>query len=212
MFWIFLIVFLVWASWRLFLGYPRARSNLRVLAPREAAFLDAAAQALFPPGSEISLSGREADLPAYVDRWLTAVPGRQRILIRLLILLVEQATIFFPAPGFGFRRFSSLRAQQQEAVLEAWKSSRLAPRRLVFTALRAVLTMGYLGNPEVLGHLGLAPYAIESPILPADLLYPRVGQHPSSIAWTEQDLTPPSSGVPLALDGPRHPDYVKEAS
>ena len=208
MFGYFLIAFFLWAGYRLFLGYPRSHEGLRVLAPREAVFLDAAAEALFPPGSDLPLSGGQADLPGYVDRWLVAVPSRQRVLIRLLIMLVEQATLFFPAPGWGVRRFSSLRPDQREAVLEAWQSSSLAPRRLVFTALRAVITMGYLGHPKVLAHVGLAPYAIESPVLPADLLYPRVGEHPSTIPYTEADLTPPSSGVPLAIDGPRHPDYV----
>lgn len=211
MFWILFIGFLGWAGYRLFLGYPGARADLRVLAAREAAFLDAAAEAMFPPGHEIPLSGREADLPGYVDRWLRVVPPRQRTLIRLLILLVEQATLFFPAPDFGFRRFSALSLDQREAALRGWGSSRMAPRRLVFTALRAVLTMGYLGHPVVLRHMGLAPYAIESPVLPADLLYPRIGQHPSTIQWTEKDLTPPSPGIPLDLDGPLHPDYAEDA-
>ncbi|MFP8875268.1 MAG: hypothetical protein VCB42_12270 [Myxococcota bacterium] len=212
MVWLLFIAFLLWAGYRLFLGYPRPRGDLRVLAAREAAFLDAAAEAMFPPGSDIPLSGRGADLPGYVDRWLQVVPARQRVLIRLLVLLVEQATLFFPAPRLGFRRFSALGRKQQAAALRAWGSSRLAPRRLVFTALRAILTMGYLGHPVVLRHVGLAPYAIESPVLPADLLYPRVGQHPATIPWTERDLTPPSSGVPLDLDGPLHPDFAEDAS
>ena len=211
MLWLLFIAFLLWASYRLFLGYPRPRGELRVLAAREAAFLDAAAEAMFPPGSDIPLSGRGADLPGYVDRWLQVVPPRQRLLIRLLMMLIEQATLFFPAPGWGFRRFSALNREQQEAALRAWGSSGLAMRRLVFTAVRAVLTMGYLGHPVVLRHVGLAPYAIESPVLPADLLYPRIGQHPATIPWTEGDLTPPSSGVPLDLDGPLHPDYAEDA-
>ena len=78
--WIFLIVFLAWAARRLFGGYSAPDSSLRVLAAREVAFLDAAAEAMFPAGSEIPLSGRQANLPGYVDGWLVLLPGRQRLL------------------------------------------------------------------------------------------------------------------------------------
>ena len=210
--WILLAIFFAWAVRRLFFGYSEPDRNMRVLAPREVAFLDAAAGAMFPAGSEIPLSGREANLPGYVDGWLVLLPGRQRLLIRALILLVEQATLFFPAPGPSFRRFSSLDPGSREACLRAWSSSRLGVRRLVFTALRAVLTMGYLGHPEVLRHVGLGPYAIATPVLPADLMYPRAGCHPSTNPLTPADLTPPSDGTPLALDGPLHPDYAGEGS
>lgn len=207
--WILFAAFVSWAGYRLFGGYPRPIARLRVLAAREAAFLDAAAEAMFPPGSDIPLSGREANLPVYVDGWLQLVPARQRWLMRALLLLVEQATLFFPAPGPNFRRFSALSSVQREAVLRGWGASRMGLRRLVFTSLRAVLTMGYLGHPVVLRHVGLAPYAIDSPVLPADLLYPRAGQHPRSNPLGPADLSPPSDGTPLALDGPLHPDYAE---
>ena len=209
--WIFFVAFSVWAVSRLFWGYPDPGRAMSVLVPREVAFLDAAAEAMFPGGSEIPLSGRQADLPGYVDGWLILLPLRQRVLIRALLLLVEQATLFFPAPGPSFRRFSALGKKQQESCLRAWGTSRLGPRRLVFTALRAVLTMGYLGHPVVLRHVGLAPYAIETPVLRADLLYPRAGCHPSTNPWTAADLGPPSDGTPLDLEGALHPDYAKGA-
>ena len=73
-----------------------------------------------------------------------------------------------------------------------------------------MLTMGYFSHPAVLRTLQLAPYAIESPVCEADLLYPRVGQPRESIAWGPEDLAPaPERGVPLALDGPLHPDYAE---
>lgn len=209
--WTVFVAFVFWAGYRLFFGYPRPVVPLSVLAAREAAFLDAAAEALFPAGSEIPLSGREANLPGYVDGWLQLVPARQRLLIRALLLLVEQSTLFFPPPGPGLRRFSALSLAQREAALRGWGASRLGLRRLVFTSLRALLTMGYLGHPVVLRHLDLAPYAIETPVLAADLLYPRAGQHPRSNSLGPSDLTPPSEGRPLALDGPLHPDYAESS-
>jgi hypothetical protein len=131
--------------------------------------------------------------------------------MRLLFCLLEQATLVFPAPGRGGRRrFSSLDPAQREAVLEGWQRSRLFPRRLVFTSLRAILTMGYFAHPAVLRGLGLAPYRVEPPVAEADLLYPPIGAPPAAIRFTRADLTPPSDGTPLR-GAPLHPDYAGES-
>lgn len=205
------LVLLGYAVWRLFLGYPRQRGPFEHLMPWEAAFLDAAAEAMFPAGGAIALSGIDANLPRYVDRYFEVLHGAKRTQVRLLLLFVEQSTIFFPARGRGgFARFSSLSLEQREGVLRAWSGSRLFLRRLVFTALRAVLTMGYLGHPTALRQLRLAPYDIPTPVVEADLLYPRIGEHPDTIRLTRDDLTPGSDGTPIDLDGPLHPDYAEK--
>lgn len=205
--WTLIAVFAAWAGWRLFGGYPAPEASLEVLAPREAAFLDAAAEAMFPAAGVLPISGREAELPRYVDRWLVLLPPRQKFLIRALLFLVEHATLFFPAPGPSLRRFSKLEPAGREACLRDWGESGLGLRRLVFTSLRAVLTMGYLGHPAVLRHVHLAPFEIETPIGPSEWLYPRAGHHPSSIEYSEADRTPPSDGTPLDLRGPLHSAY-----
>lgn len=209
--WGLLIVLLGYAAWRLFGGYPRGAQPCEVLAPREVVFLTAAAEAIFPPGGAIPASGGEAGIPRYVDRYLAANPTRMRRLMRMLFLLVEQATFFLPAPGRGGRRrFSALTVEQRVAALRGWQRSRWFPRRLVFTTLRAILTMGYLSHPPVLRQLGLAPLAVEPPIVEADLLYPPVGMGPEAIRFDESDLTAPSAGIPLDPDGPLHPAYAEE--
>lgn len=203
-----LALFSAYAFTRLFVGYPRPRSSLRLLAAREAAFLDAAAEATFPAGGAVPLSGREADLPAYVDSFLLSLPSHLRLQVRAMLMLFEQATIFFPASGrWGRRRFSSLSPEQQVASLKGWSESRLFPRRLAFTALRAVLTMGYLGHPVAARFVRLAPLEFPSPVCEADLLYPRIGEHPDTIRLTEADLWE-SDGTPLDIDGPVHPSYA----
>jgi len=191
---------------RLFAGY-RGPAGAH-LAPRELATVTAAADAFFPPGGSIPQSGSEAGVPAYLDRYVGAIPRRVGLLIRALLLLVEHATLAFPGPGpGGRRRFSSLDARQRAAVLEGWRSSRLFPRRLVFTSLRALVTLGYFADPAVLRRLELAPYALSTPVCPADLLYPPVGRPRSAIRYGPDDLTPPSDGTPIDLQGPLHPDY-----
>ena len=165
---------------------------------------------MFPAGGAVPLAGVDADLPAYADGFVRALPRHLRLQVRAMFMLFERATIFLPAPGRGGRRrFSALSAEQRIAVLDAWSQSSLFARRLAFTALRAVLTMGYLGHPVAKRALGLDPYEFPTPICRADLLYPRIGAHPDTIRLTEADITPKSDGSPLPLDGPRRPDYAK---
>jgi hypothetical protein len=210
-FWLLLAGSTLYSVWRLFLGYPR-RTGLVVLASREAAFLDAAGDAIFPPGGAVPQSGRDADIPGYADAFLASLPAHLRLQVRAMFMLFEQATILFPAPRpGGRRRFSALSAEQRVIVLERWSSSSLFVRRLAFTALRAVVTMGYLGHSGVLRELNLAPRAISTPICEADLLYPAVGALPSTITLRASDLTPPSDGTPLEPFGPVHADYADHA-
>lgn len=198
---------------RVLAGYPRLARPLRWLSAREAAFVDAAGEALLPAGGAVPPSARDVDLTGYVDRYVHAQPQRTRLLMRLLFLLVEQATLVLPAPGRGGRRrFSALDPGQRVAVLRGWEESRFFARRLVFTSLRAIVSMGFLNHPRVLRQLGLAPKAIETPVLEPDLLYPPVGQPRSAIRYTRADLTPPSDGTPLGPDAPLRPDFAEDAS
>ncbi|MCH7708599.1 MAG: hypothetical protein IH884_08905 [Myxococcales bacterium] len=198
---------------RVFAGYPPPPRPFKVLNRREVALLTAAANATFPAGGAVPPSGGEADITGYTDRWLAVLHGRILVLMRLLFFLIEHATLFFPAPGRrGRRRFSSLSSDQQVAVLEGWRTSSLYPRRMVFASLRAILTMGYFAHPPVLRQLRLAPLDLETPVCAADLLYPSIGRTPGTIRYGPDDVTPPSDGVPVDLDGPIHPRYAEGSS
>ncbi len=202
------VALLVWLVARALLGYETRDASLSQLSAREAAFLGAAADAVFPPGGMPALSGVEAGVVRHVDRWLALLTPRNRILIRLLVVFFEHVTLLFPAPGRGGRRrFTSLSLSQRSAVLEAWERSPLRMRRLVFASLRTILTSSYFASPDVLRELGLAPFALESPVVAADLLYPRIGEPSSSIRWTEEDLARAVPRTPLDPHGPLHPDY-----
>jgi len=198
-------------AWRVFRPYPAPPAGLRVLGAREYAFVSAAAQAMFPPGGALAPSG--ASVPGYVDGFVAERPAQLRLLMRLLFFLCEHATLVFPAPLSGsrlggMRRFTGLSVEARGAYLDGWGESRLAARRLVFTSLRAILTLAYLGDPAVVRELGLAPKAIDTPVCQADLLWPRAGLARERIAYGPGDVTAPSAGVPLAPDAPLHPDYA----
>lgn len=196
---------------RLLAGYPQPPGRWRALAPGEVACLEAAAETVYPGAGPIGISGLQAGIPAWVDGYLAALPARLRLLMRLLLVLVENATLLFPAPPpRGWRRFSALSPAQRSAVLDGWRRSRLFPRRLVFMSLRAILTMGYFASPAVLRAVGLAPRAIEPVVTEAELLYPRVGRGRDSIVFTAADLRP-NSGRPLRPDAPLHPDFAEAA-
>ena len=201
---------LVYGVARATAGYPQTMGRYRVLSRGEAAFVASTAEAMYPPGGAIAASGAEADLPRYVDRFLCASHPRVRLLLHLLFFLVEHATLLFPAPGWGgMRRFSSLSDDQRVAALDGWADSRWFVRRLVFTSLRALFTMGYFAHPPVCRSLRVAPLAIDSPVCEADLLYPRIGAHPDTLRDAGLEITPPSNGEPLALDAPLHPSFAE---
>ncbi len=207
---LFVAAVLAWGLWRVFGGYRRARGSAGALAPRELAFLAAAADATYPAGGPVPPSGPAAGIPAFADRYVAAVPPGTALLMRLLFFLMEHATFLFAAPGRGGRRrFSALSAEQRCAVLEGWRTSAWFPRRLVFSSLRAILTMGYFSDPVVLRHLHLAAKRIDSPVVEADLLYPAIGAHPSTIPYGPGDLSEPS-GEPLPADAPLHPAHAGE--
>ncbi|MBW2282767.1 MAG: hypothetical protein JRG82_18695, partial [Deltaproteobacteria bacterium] len=102
--------------------------------------------------------------------------------------------------GGGRRRFTRLPVAARASYLQGWGESRLAARRLVFTSLRAILTLAYLGDPAVLRELGLAPMAIDTPVCPADLLWPRAGRPREEIAYGPEDVTVPGAGSPPGPD------------
>jgi hypothetical protein len=199
-----------YGAWRFLSGYPTPPVRCAALSAREYATVAAASLATYPRGGAIEPSGVDAGIPAHVDRFVAAQQPSTRLLMRLLFVLVEHATLLFPAPGSGgFKRFSALDESQQVAYLRGWQSSRLLPRRLVFVSLRAILTMGYFGDPAVLRALGIAPRAMVTPVCEADLLWPRVGQARSTIRYRTEDVTPLAVAEPLGPVGPLHPDFVE---
>ena len=207
------VLVLGYAISRVAIGYPDPRRQLRGLARGEVAFISSAAEAMYPAGGPIPSSGLDADLPDYLERLMAASRLQTRILLHLLFFLVEHGTLLFPTPGRGgMRRFSAQDVEHRLAALDGWAESTLFFRRVVFTSLRAVLTMGYFAHPPVVRRLGLAPLAIESPICEADLLYPRIGERPETIGLTAADLTAPSEGAPLPQDGPLHPGFAEPRS
>jgi len=138
----------------IFLGYPRALLEGALLSRKEQAIVAACADALFPPGGPIPLSGTEAGLVAYMDHYLRGLPPAPRLLGRLLFHSVEHGPWVF---GPRRARFTRLLPEERVAVLRQMAESRLYFRRVSFLSMRTMMTMGYLAHPVVARALHIVP-------------------------------------------------------
>jgi hypothetical protein len=137
----------------LFLGYPPPiLPAARSLTAKEQAFVAACADALFPAGGPIPLSGTEAGLVAYVDAYVARVPAGARALIGLLFFFTEHGPWIF---GPRHARFTSLSPEERLRALDAMARSSIYFRRVAFLSLRTILSMGYLANPKVALRIGM---------------------------------------------------------
>jgi hypothetical protein len=129
------------------LGYPAATLPAGAfLSRKEQAIAAACADALFPPGGPIPVSGTEAGLVAYMNTYIARLPPSPRTLVRLLLHFVEHGPWVF---GPRFARFTRLRADERIVALREMSESPIYFRRVAFLSLRAMMTMGYLAHPAV---------------------------------------------------------------
>ena len=139
-----------------FLGYPRAALVTAILSRKEQAIVSACADALFPPGGPIPVSGTEAGVVGYLDTYLGRLPRVPRVLVRLLFASIEYGPwVFGPRPA----RFTRLRPVERVAVLRAMARSSMYFRRVSFLSLRTMMTLGYLAHPEVARRMHIVPDA-----------------------------------------------------
>jgi hypothetical protein len=136
----------LWIGGATLFGYPRAQIAGALLGRREQAIVAACADALFPPGGPIPVSGTEAGLVAYMNGYLARLPRTPRILARLLLASVELGPWVF---GPRVARFTRLGLRERAAFLRAMGESSLYFRRISFLSLRTMMTMGYLAHPDV---------------------------------------------------------------
>ncbi len=134
-------------------GYPPARlPSTRVLSAKEQAIIAACADALFPPGGPIPLSGTEAGVVEYMERYVQRAPRATRALIRLLFHFVEHAPWLL---GPRRARLTRLELADRCALLDRLARSRIYFLRVVFLSLRTMLSMGYLANGDVSRAIGI---------------------------------------------------------
>lgn len=124
------------------------------LSRREQVIVGALADAFFPPGGAIPLSGREAGLVAYMDDYCKQLPAGQGRLVRLLFVFLEHSPWAF---GPRRQRFSTLSLADRIEVLDRMRNSPIYFRRIAFLSMRTMLTMGYLADERVARRIGMVP-------------------------------------------------------
>lgn len=123
-----------------------------LLTRPERELLAAAADAFFPPGGPIPLSGSEANVVRYFDDYVRRAQPTQAFLMRLLFAFMELGPLPF---GPRMRRFSRLSLDERIRFLDGARDSRIYFRRVSFISLRALMTMAYLSHPEVARSMGM---------------------------------------------------------
>ncbi|MBM4377296.1 MAG: hypothetical protein FJ095_19625 [Deltaproteobacteria bacterium] len=130
----------------LFTGYGAPVLREATLGAREQALVAAVADAFFPPGGPIPLSGTQAGLVRYFDGYVGRSEPFPRFMLRLLLIYAELEPLIF---GPRHVRFTRLTQDERLAALESAGLSSIYFRRVTFISMRAVMTMGYLANAEV---------------------------------------------------------------
>ena len=89
----------------------------KVLTPIEAKIVGALGQTMYPREGAIGLDATQTRAIEYVDEWLTLVPFKERVLLRLMFVLFE-----ISMPAFGpvrTRRFSRADPDSRYAYLSS---------------------------------------------------------------------------------------------
>jgi hypothetical protein len=128
--------------------------SLTMLSRREQRILAAIGDAFFPLSGPIPVSGVEAGVVAYFNRYLARATRTTRVLMRLLFSFIELS----PLP-FGPRRrpFTRLELAERIELLDGMSKSRIYFRRVSFISIRALMTMAYLANDRVAKAMGMTP-------------------------------------------------------
>jgi hypothetical protein len=121
-----------------------ADATKKHLSTDEIAFLDALADAMFPPNSGLPKRGREARVAQYVDLVLGAMEPSQSKLVRLSLHALDE----YPRISTG-SAFRDLEPEAGVEVLQGWVRHPLAEVRGLIASLYIFVAMAWSLHPEV---------------------------------------------------------------
>ena len=125
---------------------------LQVLGPMEYSVLAAVADRMLPAGDGFP-SAANLQVAEAVDTLLARSEPQVGVELQQLLGLLENALVglLFAGPATPF---TALSTTQQDAVLQAWKDSRLTVRRMGFRVLRSLCLSTYFSNPATYALVG----------------------------------------------------------
>ncbi len=134
--------------------------RLRALSPKEFLIFDAAARRLVASDGPDAPTAEAAGVALFADGYLARLDAGLRDDVRALLQLLEHGSWIFRLRG---SRFTHMSADEQDATLADWESSRLAVRRQGFQALRTLAFLGYYRDDRTWPLIGYS-----GPMLPQD--------------------------------------------
>ncbi|GDX79055.1 hypothetical protein LBMAG42_08660 [Deltaproteobacteria bacterium] len=121
-----------------------AASPLLHLSTDEVAFVDALADAIFPPSATFAIRGREAGAALHVDEVLQGMEPFQRKMLRLSLHLLDQ----MPRSAYG-APFRELGPEEGGAALLGWLTHDRAEIRGLIASVYIFVSMAYSLHPAV---------------------------------------------------------------
>jgi hypothetical protein len=123
----------------------------RVLTDDEALFLDAAADALFPPGNAVGVDGRDVGVPDGADMLLSGLPPNAVRVFHAVMSLLD----LWPVLAMrSLSRFSALPLDERVAIFRDFDASALEARRGLVSLVRVLVSMFVFERPEALVAIG----------------------------------------------------------
>lgn len=124
----------------------------RVLSRKEAAIVEAIAEAMFPGDDRGMPSGDDVDVVGTADEYLASIPSQKSRLLRALLHAIDELAMF---SNLGMKPFHRRPVSERIDILNAWDDSLWGMRREAFSGLKMILSMGYCESPRVLRAAGI---------------------------------------------------------
>ena len=128
---------------------PEIAARLRVLSPKEYVILAAACRRLLAPDEAGAPDIEAIEVVNLIDDYLARVDPAICDDVKALLHVLEHGTALAT-----LSRFTHLDAADQDAVLDAWQTSRIDLRRRGFAALKSLAMLGYYDDPRTFAILG----------------------------------------------------------
>ena len=125
---------------------------LLALSPREFSILAAIADRISPGGEGLPTAS-EAGVAEKLDELLYKLDPTVTVELSQLLRLIENALVGLAFDG-RVRVFTALSPEEQDRVLEGWRTSRFPLRRAGFKALCGLCNAVYWATPSTYAHTG----------------------------------------------------------
>lgn len=130
-----------------------ARDGSRFFGAGETEILTQIAERMVFTGEPTSVALRDTGCIDAIDALCSNLAPSVAGQVRMLLRAYEYGPLFL---DLSFSRFTRMSAEQQDASLRSWQTSRLALRRLGFAGMRNLCLYGFYSQPESWQAIGYA--------------------------------------------------------